>query len=239
MSSRSTAIWVVVPAAGVGSRFGGEIPKQYLKIHNRTVVEHTLEALFQVQPEAVIVALNPEDQNWQSLDIFDHPLVNVVEGGAERANSVLAGLEFLASRAGKNDWVLVHDVARPCVLWQDIEQLIATLESDRVGGLLASPVSDTLKRVLDDRRVDHSEDRTQFWSALTPQMFRFQLLLDALRAQVDSGVAPTDEAGAIEAFGEHPLVVEGQRDNIKITRPEDLVLAEAIIGYQTAMGVRG
>lgn len=230
--SEASKLWVVVPAAGVGRRFGADQPKQYLPLAGRPVAEWTLERLLQVDGvQQVVVAISSEDQWWQQLTISDSR-VNTVTGGAERADSVRLALESLADSAAEQDWVLVHDIARPCVRVADIERLVATLESHPVGGILATPMADTVKRVGQKSAITNTEDRQQLWAALTPQMFRYGTLRQALAEAVSSGQQPTDEAAAIEALGHQALVVEGQRDNLKITRPEDLVIAEAIIRYQ-------
>lgn len=226
------SLWVVVPAAGLGTRFGGDIPKQYLRIAGRTVMEISLERLLALNPAAAIVALHREDETWRQLEVSTDPRISTVSGGETRADSVLAGLRALAPRAGGDDWVLVHDVARPCVSVHDLRKLIVTLADDPVGGILATPVSDTLKRVVDNSRIQSTEERSQLWAAMTPQMFRYDLLCRAFVAAGNAGVAPTDESSAVERLGLTPRVVMGRRDNIKITRPEDLAVAEAIIAYQ-------
>ncbi|MFA5495443.1 MAG: 2-C-methyl-D-erythritol 4-phosphate cytidylyltransferase [Porticoccaceae bacterium] len=225
-------IWFVVPAAGIGTRFGGEIPKQYRCIAGRTVMEISLERLLALDPEGVVVALHREDETWRRLPVSSDPRIGTVSGGDTRAASVLAGLESLAGRARGDDWVLVHDVARPCVAGGDIRKLIDTLGDDPVGGILAAPVSDTLKRVVEHSQIQGTEERSHLWAAMTPQMFRYELLCRAFVAARNDGVAPTDESAAVERLGLVPRVVLGRRDNIKITRPEDLVVAGAIIAYQ-------
>lgn len=222
--------WIVVPAAGTGSRFGAETPKQYQLLSGQPVITRTLEKLLALQPQTIVVAVNKSDQQWIQLPIFNNPLIRTVIGGNERVDSVRAGLESLSSEANKDDWVLVHDVARPCVLISDIEKLINTLVEHPVGGILATSVSDTIKRVaVGQQEVQCTEDRSELWAAQTPQMFRYGLLVEAL-ANADGSV--TDEASAIERLGHTPLVVEGSRDNIKITCREDMAIATAIIDFQ-------
>ena len=223
-------VWVVVPAAGTGSRFGTEMPKQYQLLAGKTVMARTLETLLSLQPTALIVALNSADQRWKELSQFSNPSVRTVIGGRARADSVRSGLESIASEAGPDDWVLVHDVARPCVLVADIKRLMETLSNSLVGGILATPVSDTLKRIaISSKEIQATEDRSQFWAAQTPQMFRYGLLAEALASADESA---TDEASAIEQLGYTPVVVEGSRDNLKITRREDMAIAEAIVKFQ-------
>ena len=224
--------WFVVPAAGVGKRFGGNIPKQYQQLAGKTIIEHTLDKLLSLLPDGVVVVIAPDDDHWQSLSISNHPLIQVVHGGAERSDSVGLALQYLESRLCAEDWVLVHDVARPCVSADDIARLVNTFECSDVGGILAAPVSDTLKRASTERTIEVTEDRSQLWAAMTPQMFRFGVLQEALRRCKQQGVIPTDEAMAVELMGLKPGLVEGRRDNIKLTRREDLVLAEAILEWQ-------
>ncbi|MBQ0719393.1 MAG: 2-C-methyl-D-erythritol 4-phosphate cytidylyltransferase [Gammaproteobacteria bacterium] len=239
--------WLIVPAAGSGSRFGGERPKQYAPLAGRTVIEHTLERLLTLNAEALVLALNPADSNWQSLAISRHPKIRSCTGGAERAESVYLALQSIASEANEADWVLVHDVARPCVRVEDMRLLIETLSAHPVGGLLATPVSATLKRVGSSKDADPSESirkptsagavletvaRDNLWAAATPQMFRYGLLVKALQDCRDAGINPTDEAGAVEHLGLQAEIVAGHSDNLKITHGTDLALAEAVLAYQ-------
>lgn len=217
----------LVPAAGVGRRFGGDIPKQYLPLLGRTVMEHSLELLLGIpQIERIVVAVHADDTRWQSLSLFDDARIETVIGGDERCHSVRNGLVHIGSHYPGCEWVLVHDVARPCCPHGDIEKLLQQLADHPVGGLLAAPVSDTLKRVDAMQQVQETVDRSGLWQALTPQLFRLRLLSDALEFCLSRDVIVTDEAQALEAIGLVPEVVEGSRRNIKITRPEDLALAE-------------
>lgn len=224
--------WAVVPAAGVGARFGAALPKQYQRLLGKTVLEHCLERLAKLSPASSIVALHPSDTHWQSLGIFNSGSVRRVEGGATRAESVLVALQAIAGDANEDDWVLVHDAARPCVTQADLIKLIAAVADTSVGGLLASPVSATLKRatlVAGTAAVDCTVDRRQLWQAATPQMFRYGLLRAALQQCIEQGFNVTDDAQAVELYGEPALLVRGREDNIKITGPADLALAEAIM----------
>lgn len=224
--------WAVVPAAGVGRRMGGEVPKQYLQVAGQAVLQHTLERLLAVPVIVeIVVALGVEDGFWEELPVAHHPRVRRVAGGKERADSVLAGLEGLAGRAAAEDWVLVHDAARPCLTAGDVLKLIEELGDDPVGGILAVPVSDTLKRVEAGHGIT-TVDRRQIWRALTPQMFRYGALRQALTDAAAAGHLVTDEASALELQGLHPRIVEGRPDNIKITRPEDLPLAAFYLTQQ-------
>jgi 2-C-methyl-D-erythritol 4-phosphate cytidylyltransferase len=224
--------WIIVPAAGTGSRFGGEVPKQYQLLNNKTVVEHTLERLLAVDESIIVVAVNTEDSRWQKLEVFNHSRIRTVHGGDERVDSVRLALECLQREAHTDDWVLVHDVARPCVRVADIQKLVDNLKDHKVGGVLATPVSDTVKRVLNGADIESTEDRMQLWAAQTPQMFRYGLLSWSLKTAVRDHWKPTDESAAVERLGHTPMVVEGSRDNIKITRSEDMAIAEAIMNYQ-------
>lgn len=214
----------VVPAAGVGARVGADIPKQYISIDGKTVLEHTLERLLLSDVfDQIVVAVGADDQNWQTISLLKNPKISIVEGGVERSDSVLAAL--VSIDAQPNDWILVHDVARPCIQPATIKHLISSLRDHQVGGLLAVPVSDTVKRVDNANTITATVDRSELWRAQTPQMFPYALLRDALTQGLAQQLAITDEASAIELMGLKPKVVEGLQSNIKITRPEDIALA--------------
>ncbi len=216
--------WVVVPAAGVGSRMRADRPKQYLPLAGRALIEHTL-ACFLSHPglRGLVVSLATEDPYWNTLPCASDERITRATGGGERADSVLEGLLRLqALGADDSDWVLVHDAARPNLQRADLDVLLEQLSSDPVGGLLAVPAKDTLKRVGPDGRVAETVDRSVIWLAYTPQMFRLGLLRDALSRALAAGVTVTDEASAMEWAGHAPRLVEGRADNIKVTRPEDL-----------------
>lgn len=231
-SSTPFSYTAVVPAAGIGRRFGGDLPKQYLSLHGATVMEHTLRLLLAVERlRRIVVVVHPDDDRWRGLDVFADTRIVTAAGGDERCDSVLNGLLHLEKLGERSEWVLVHDVARPCCPRGDIEKLLDELVSHPVGGLLAAPVSDTIKRVDSARQVDETVDRAALWQALTPQLFRFPLLRDALSHCAGLGQAVTDEAQAMEALGWRAQVVEGSRRNIKITRPEDLALAEYYLAF--------
>ncbi|MGR9073238.1 MAG: 2-C-methyl-D-erythritol 4-phosphate cytidylyltransferase [Gammaproteobacteria bacterium] len=228
----ATKFWGVVPAAGVGKRMQADRPKQYLPLAGATVIEHTLRRLLEADVfEAVAVAVSSEDPYWPELEIADHPRILRAAGGRERADSVLSALQALRARADDGDWVLVHDAARPCLTVSDIRLLINTLKDDAVGGILALASHDTLKNV-EDSRITQTIDRSRIWRALTPQMFRYGELKDALQDAADKGAVVTDEASSLELIGLKPKIVEGRPDNIKITRPEDLPLAEFYLEQQ-------
>jgi len=223
--SRARQFWAAVPAAGVGKRMGAAVPKQYLQLAGKPVLQHTLERLLSVEAiAAVCVALDREDGYWPDLPQSRDPRVLRAEGGKERADSVLSALRCLGGRAAPDDWVLVHDAARVCITAGDVLKLMEALRDDPVGGILALPSSDTLKGVEAGRIVD-TVDRNHVWRALTPQMFRYGVLRQALESAATLGLSVTDEASALELAGLSPRIVEGRPDNIKITRPEDLSLA--------------
>ncbi len=222
----SASCWAVVPAAGVGRRMGADVPKQYLQLGGRKVIEHTLARLLSHPPVgAVVVALGEFDGWWASTEFAGHPDVIPAPGGAERGHSVLNGLTALADRATENDWVLVHDAARPCLRAEDVDRLLLRLSGHPVGGLLGMPVRDTMKRSDAAGAVIETVPRDRLWHAFTPQIFRFGLLRTALADALSRGRLVTDEASAVELAGHRPLMVEGHADNIKITQPSDLNLA--------------
>ncbi|SDS77444.1 2-C-methyl-D-erythritol 4-phosphate cytidylyltransferase [Halopseudomonas xinjiangensis] len=220
----SPSFWVVIPAAGVGARMQADRPKQYLRLGDRTLIEHTLDC-FLDHPglRGLVVSLSAADGYWPTLACAADDRVNLAAGGAERANSVLAGIKRLvALGAADGDWVLVHDAARPNLAHSDLARLLESLADDPVGGLLAVPVRDTLKQVGPDGRVVATPDRSLYWQAYTPQMFRLGMLREALGGALAAGIPVTDEASAMEWAGHAPRLIEGRADNIKVTRPEDL-----------------
>ena len=224
--------WAVVPAAGVGRRMESNVPKQYLTINGHTVIEHTLRRLGEHPSIAgVVVAIAAGDGYWPELNVETTAPLAVVEGGEERCHSVLNALEQLAEVADPNDWVLVHDAARPCLRADDISRLIDELAGTE-GGLLGLPLSDTIKRTDTVNMVEATVDREGLWRALTPQMFRLGALQRALRQAIEKELMVTDDASAMELAGVRPLMVEGHGDNIKITRPQDLALAELYLQQQ-------
>ncbi len=220
-------IWAIVPAAGAGQRMSSSIPKQYLLLGEKTVLEHTLDALLGCRQLAgVVLVLAEADEYWRDIEsrYFGHHVVKAT-GGAERCHSVLNGLQQLAGRADEDDWVLIHDAVRPCVRQTDIGILISTLLNSDDGGLLGVPVTDTMKQVGADYGITTTVARQGLWHAYTPQMFRIGRLRSALQRAIYKQLLVTDEASAMELAGYRPRMVLGQRDNIKITVPSDLELA--------------
>ncbi|HET9105922.1 MAG TPA: 2-C-methyl-D-erythritol 4-phosphate cytidylyltransferase [Steroidobacteraceae bacterium] len=219
--------WLVMPAAGIGRRFGADRPKQYAPLCGRTVIEWAL-ALFLADERCAgaVVALAEGDPYWAALA---PQTVVLAAGGQERSHSVRNALAALAERASPEDWVLVHDAARPCLPRSDLDRLLAELADHPVGGLLATPAADTLKRAEASREVQQTVDRAGLWRALTPQMFRYGRLCEALDRAHAAGRLPTDEAQAIEWLGERPRLVEGAAANLKITSAADLAIAAALL----------
>jgi len=284
--------WLVMPAAGVGRRFGENIPKQYAELHGRTVMEWSMAPfLYDSRCLGVVVVLGHGDAYWPTVaarlpDVTGAtrasganiaaaladatrvaeraaertggadtegftdpglslptvpavtlPKVITATGGGERSHSVRNGLAALSGRAASDDWVLVHDAARPCVSRQDVDRLLDRVQSHAVGGILAAPAADTLKRAGESKEIIQTIDRTSLWRALTPQMFRYARLCEALdRAHAD-GRTPTDEAQALEWTGERPIVVEGSTTNLKITSADDLVIAVALMAAHAGISV--
>lgn len=223
----ANSCWAVLPAAGSGRRMAAEIPKQYLEVAGATLLEHSLRALLACPDiRAVVVVLDPADRrNDRVSAVLNDARVRIAGGGAERADSVAAGLQALAGEANADDWVLVHDAARPCVDVSAIKQLIDAVTESGVGGILAEPLVDTLKRADDNGRVVETLDRRHLWRAQTPQMFRIDELSDALaRARREGGLV-TDEASAMELAGHPVQLVAGSPRNLKVTVPADLALA--------------
>jgi len=234
--NHSKSFWIILPAAGVGKRMAADRPKQYLPLLGKTVIEYSLQSLLDMSSIAgVVLALDKDDSYWPELQ-FNHqkPVLQVV-GGNERCDSVLNALRFLEAFVAdqmQEVWVLVHDAARPCVRPDDITKLIDKASHDDNGGLLALPVRDTMKRQSPNNRVQTTVDRSGLWHALTPQMFKLSLLIKALVHASERGLQVTDDASAMELAGYHPLLVEAHEDNIKITRPFDLVLARLYLQEQ-------
>lgn len=229
------ACWVIIPAAGQGARMQASSPKQYFSLGAQTILEHSLKVFVNLPfVQRVVVALSKEDVYWSGLAICHNPKIMTVEGGLSRAHSVLNGLLALSHHAHQNDWVMVHDAVRPCVRRDDVERLWHNLQDDAVGGLLGYPVTDTLKKVDEQVRVSTTMSRANLWHALTPQMFRYSMLSQALQHGLKEGAMITDEASAIEALGHQPRMIEGCRDNIKVTLMSDLALAERILESRRA-----
>lgn len=219
----------IVPAAGVGKRMGAHCPKQYLTIDDKTVLEHTVHCLLAHKDiSQVVVVIGEQDPYFQKTFLMNDPRVLMTTGGDERADSVLAGL-----KATNATWVMVHDGARPCVRHDDIDALIDAARVHQDGAILATPVRDTMKRSDHQGKIESTVCREQLWHALTPQMFRRQSLLDAFECARIKKQTVTDEASAMELMGAFPQLVLGHADNIKVTWPEDLILAAFFLSQKT------
>ena len=229
MSDASDAkFWVVIPAAGSGSRMKADMPKQYLMINGFAIIEHTLKIFLANQEiQDVMVALPNNDQRFSQLKTVHNRRIATTNGGSSRAQSVLNGLNALS--AVDDDWVLVHDAARPCLSGESLATLIERLRDDKVGGILAVPVKDTLKRSTVSQTISSTVDRVDMWQAQTPQMFRYGILKAALTLAIEQGVAVTDEASSLEHSGYKPRLIEGDVRNLKITNPEDFAIAEFLL----------
>jgi len=242
-------VYAIIPAAGIGSRMQSSIPKQYLPLCGSTVLLHSIRAILALpQVSRLYIALNPADSWWpqsrQQLSADELQRVHICEGGAERWQSVRLALHCITEHTAHNDWVLIHDAVRPCVRRQDLLALLDSCikksgadgpeagQEAVTGALLAVPVSDTLKRADAQLHVHSTVDRNQLWAACTPQMFRARDLLSAMQRCADHGVSVTDESSAMEFCGVKPLLVPCHKDNIKITYPEDLQLAEWILRHR-------
>lgn len=225
-------VWAVVPAAGVGRRMGLELPKQYLPIRGRPILYWTLRALAtHPRVSGLVVALSPDDEYFDRYD-WDLPLTPIrVDGGAERSDSVRHALDWLVAQGYSSAWAMVHDAVRPCVSHGELDRLLDQAMLDEHGGLLAVPVRDTLKRAGDEARVAATVDRQGLWQALTPQLFPAQALLAALQSAEAANTPVTDEAQVMELAGFRPRLVEGESSNIKLTRPGDWPLLEALLTH--------
>lgn len=220
---------VVIPAAGSSKRMGDTLPKQYCLLGGVPVLQRTLDIFLAIPAlKGIVVAVQPDDPHFATLPAAKHPLVMTVTGGAERSDSVRHAMEILAQKAAPDEWVLVHDAARPLVDAADVVAMLQALSTSMVGGIMAVPVSDTIKQVSHET-ITATQDRSPLWQAQTPQMFRVGPLLSALHAAQQRKLPLTDEASAMEMAGHRPQVFPGKRSNLKITVPEDWLLAEALL----------
>ncbi|MGZ5038228.1 MAG: 2-C-methyl-D-erythritol 4-phosphate cytidylyltransferase [Usitatibacter sp.] len=224
-------VFALVLAAGQGTRIGDAVPKQYIPIAGKPMMFHSIEALAAVSRiERLFVVLAPMDRHWGEHDWSALPekIEAAFCGGAHRAESVLNTLNFLEPRLAKDDWILVHDAARPCIVTELVEQFLDEIGEDQVGGLLAMPLADTLKRAEEHQRVEATVSRTGLWRAQTPQMFRYE----TLRRGLEKSPTATDESEAVESLGHAPRLVEGESSNLKVTFAEDIELAELILEHR-------
>lgn len=232
--------WPILPAAGVGSRMQADRPKQYLSLHDQFLMDHTLRLMLSYPKfEQLVLVLSETDPYWPDSAFANDPRIIRAPGGSERCYSVLNGLRALEGLAAEDDWVAVHDVARPCLHHSDLDALFSAVENSAInntracGAILASPTRDTMKRCIKQPdgtiTIDHTVEREQLWHALTPQVFRYAELKQALEFCLQNHLEVTDEASAMEQVSKQPLLVAGRADNIKVTRPEDLALAELFL----------
>ncbi|HYN54969.1 MAG TPA: 2-C-methyl-D-erythritol 4-phosphate cytidylyltransferase [Methylotenera sp.] len=219
---------VIIPAAGSGSRMGAGSPKQYLSLNGKSLIQHVIRVFDQsAKIDTINVILSADDTHWQNANMSLSSKLQVHYcGGNTRADTVLNGLNAMQKQVAADDWVLVHDAARPGLSNLLLSHLIKTLEEDSVGGLLALPLADTLKRADDEQCVSATLPRNDLWQAQTPQMFRYATLKDAL---TKFNGTPTDEAEAIEALGLKPKLVTGELRNLKVTYPQDLAVLAALL----------
>ena len=225
-------LWVILPAAGSGSRFSKTELKQYQMIQERTVLEHTVARLNQLPLAGYVLAIGEQDNVAKMLPFSSQEKAHFCLGGAERVNSVLNALNYLSQIASEDEWVLVHDAARPCVGLDCLQQLVNTAITNDQAAILAIPVRDTLKRVVSNFDIEETVDRSMLWQAQTPQMAKLGVLKRAIEQALQDGATITDEASALEHIGEQVSVLQGRSDNIKITYPDDLELAKLILQAQ-------
>lgn len=225
---------LIIPAAGSGRRFAASTPKQYAALAGSTVIETAIAGFSDdVDCASITVAISPDDEHWPAV-AARHPRIRAVNGGEQRAHSVRNALRALTGQAPPEDWVFVHDAARPCFSRDDLARLKRELVGHAVGGLLAVPLADTLKRGAGEiAEVEATLDRSSLWRAATPQVFRFGVLLPALDAALAAHRLPTDESQAVEWAGHRPRLVAGRADNIKVTTQDDLALASAILAARS------
>ncbi len=231
--SKQAVFWAIMPAAGSGQRMQQALPKQYIEIGDKAIIEYSAGVLLDNDNiKQLIVCTAADDTIWPTSSLSKHKRVSNALGGDSRAQSVLNGLNAL-NYANENDWVLVHDAARPCLNAKLLNKLITDLKNDSVGGILAMPAKDTLKVAQSESAaicsILETTDRTRIWQAQTPQMFRFGLLQDSLQRALTKNVAITDEASALEWAGYHPKLIESDARNLKVTTPEDIALAEFLL----------
>ncbi|MDJ0834259.1 MAG: 2-C-methyl-D-erythritol 4-phosphate cytidylyltransferase [Gammaproteobacteria bacterium] len=233
MASNSNPVWAVVAAAGGGSRMQAEVAKQYLVFQGKTVLEHCLDRLLShPQIDGAVLVLGADDEHWQQLGYSAEKPIFIANGGEQRQDSVYSGLGTLQFRCGNDVIALVHDAARPLVRHKDLSRVIEAAREHPAGAVLAAAVADTLKLANEDGEIVATQPRELLWRALTPQVFHLQSLMNALEKVVREGRQVTDEAQAVELQGLRPQLVAGSADNMKITRPGDLELAEMIWLHQ-------
>ena len=229
--SKSDKYWLVVPAAGIGSRMGGDIPKQYVSVNGKTIIEHTLDNFIdRKEIENICISISESDNHWPTLPISKNKKIITTIGGNERYESVYNGLCALQDKANDEDWVLVHDAVRPCLKKSTIDRLITDIRSHDVGGILALPCFETMKRVNNNQQVEETINREIIWRAQTPQAFKYKKLLLSIEKAINENILITDEAMAMELSNYKPIVIMGDEKNIKITHKDDLKHLELFLG---------
>ena len=228
---KSYKYWVIIPAAGTGQRMGGDTPKQYVSVCGKTVIEHTINNFIdRKEIESICVSISKSDKYWSTLPISKNKKIITTVGGSERYQSVYNGLSAIKDEADNDDWVLVHDAVRPCLTKSVIDRLITEISSDVVGGILALPCTETMKRINDRNQIEETVNRESIWRAQTPQMFKYGKLFSAIKKVIDENIFITDEAMAMEFSNYKPVVILGDENNIKITHKIDLKQLELFLG---------
>ena len=232
--SDNSKYWVVIPAAGVGTRMGVDKPKQYISVNGKTIIEHTIDCFIEREEiTGIVVVVSKADEYWPTLSISKNERIITAPGGDERYQSVFNGLTILNDKAGENDWVLVHDAARPCLNQSAIDRLMINLRTHDVGGILALPCRDTMKRANVAGEIENTVERESLWHAQTPQMFRYGKLMPAIEQVLNENIVVTDEASAMEHCGYNPVLVQGHQENIKVTHKDDLMYMEMYLERMT------
>ncbi|MAS84166.1 MAG: 2-C-methyl-D-erythritol 4-phosphate cytidylyltransferase [Legionellales bacterium] len=229
--SNNNRLWVVIPAAGIGKRMGVDIPKQYITVCDKAIIEHTVEKFTSRNDlQGILVALSNSDQHWSTLELSENNKITTVTGGEERYKSVYNALCSLKNKAGDDDWILVHDAVRPCITTSEIDQFIADLDHlNGIGGILALPCFETMKKANTNHEIEETIDRKFIWHAQTPQMFRYKKLFLAIEKIMNENIFITDEAMAMELAGYKPVLIQGTHSNIKITDQNDLKYLESFL----------
>ena len=227
---KSNKNWEVIPAAGIGKRMGSDIPKQYVSVRGKTVIEHTIDNFIsRKEIQNICISISESDNYWSTLPISKNKKIITTVGGNERYESVYNGLRALQDKANDDDWVLVHDAVRPCLKKSIIDRLITDISSHDVGGILALPCFETMKRVNNSNEVEETINRETIWRAQTPQVFKYQKLLLAIEKVINENIFITDEAMAMELSNHKPIVILGDENNIKITHKTDLKYLELFL----------
>ena len=231
--NNKSPVWAIVPASGIGHRMQSPVAKQYLQLDNKTIIEHTLDRLLSFDGiDGLILVLQAGDRNWEALNYQSSKPLIVTTGGNQRHDSVFNGLQRLLELEMDNPFAMVHDAVRPLVLHRDLQNLLDVTVEHEAGGLLALPITDTLKQQDEFGNIERTVPRKDLWRAFTPQMFRAELLYRAIEHVRQNSINVTDDASAVEALGVCPRLVVSSAENLKITYPADLSLATMILKRQ-------